>query len=178
VVYDGAGRVFDTDSRVQAADRVPITADAGTVSFWAQPQWDSGNPDHATFVQIGETGLRIVKDGSFLRFEYTDSNGDNALGGVTNIGDWGSGDWRYVAATWQSGTLALYVDGQQVFVSTPDEPPPFQADPRLYVGSTVATNGGPVAPAQLSHLTVANRTLSSDEIRALFEAGADPITRR
>jgi hypothetical protein len=173
VVYDGAGRVFDTESRVQVADAGAVTGNAGTISFWAKPEWDSGNPDHANFVQLGENGLRVVKDGNFLRFEYTDSSGDNALGGVADISAWQAGEWRYVSATWQGSTLSLYIDGQQVFLNSPGVPP-FQSNPRLYVGSVEVTNGGPVAPAQLSYLTLVNRNLSSDEIRALFESGPPP----
>ena len=174
VVYDGASRVFDTGSRVQVGDAGAITGNAGTMSFWAKPEWDSGNADRASFVQLGENGLRIVKDGNFLRFEYTDVNGDNQLGGAADISEWPTGDWRYVTTTWQGSTLALYIDGQQVFLNTPGVAPPFSSNPRIYVGSLEATNGGPVAPAQLSILTLMNRPLSSDEIRAKFASGPPP----
>lgn len=170
VVYDGGDRVFDTTSRQQITDRRPITGDAGSISFWAQPQWESGNEDRASFVQIGENGLRIVKDGDFLRFEYTDAHGDNQLGGVADISNWQAGQWRYIAASWQGGALALYVDGQRMRLTTPTEPPPVQNDPRLYVG-TVTADGVQAPPSQVGLLNVMNRALTAGEIAAIHQKG-------
>jgi len=170
VVYEGGDRVFDTTARQQITDRRSITGDAGTIAFWAQPQWENGNEDRASFVQIGENGLRIVKDGNFLRFEYTNANGDNELGGAADISNWQAGDWRYIAATWQGGALALYVDGQRMRLTTPSAPPPVQNDPRLYVGSTTP-DGMAAAPAQMTDLEVSVIPRTLAEIRAKAQQG-------
>jgi hypothetical protein len=172
VAYDGAGQTFDTQSRVAVAQVGTVTAAAGTMSFWMKPEWESDNPDHANFVQLGESGMRLVKDGKNLRFEYTNTSGDNALGGIADMSGWPTGDWRYLTATWQDGSLALYVDGEQIFVNAPDLPPPPEQYPKLYVGSTPRAAGPPVPMAQLSDIVVMNRSLSNDEILALFAAGA------
>jgi hypothetical protein len=170
VVYDGGDRVFDTNSRQQITDRRQISGDAGTISFWAQPQWENGNEDRASFVQIGENGLRLVKDGNFLRFEYTNAHGDNELGGIADVSNWPQGEWRYIAATWQNGALALYVDGQRMRLTTPSEPPPAQSDPRLYVGSVTA-DGMQAAPATLTNLEVAKIARKPIEIQAAAQKG-------
>lgn len=170
VVYQGGDRVFDTSDRQQITDRRAITGEAGSISFWTQPQWEAGNADRASFVQIGENGLRIVKDGDNLRFEYTNSHGDNELGGVADISGWQAGEWRYIAGTWQGGSLVLYVDGQRMKLTTPTEPPPVQSDPRLYVGS-VAGNGNPSAPAQMTGLEVSNAPMTLAQIAAAVKKG-------
>jgi hypothetical protein len=169
VVYEGGERVFDTTSRQQITDRRPISGDAGSISFWAQPQWEAGNEDRASFVQIGENGLRIVKDGDYLRFEYTNAHGDNEVGGVADISNWQPGEWRYIAASWQGGNLFLYVDGQRMKVTTPVEPPPPLNDPRLYVGSS--TSGMPSAPAQMTNLTVSKMPITLSQIAQNFGKG-------
>lgn len=174
VAYDGADQVFDAQSRVAVGDIGAITAAAGTMSFWLKPEWESGNPDHANFVQLGEQGLRVVKDGKYLRFEYTNTGGDNELGGTADTTEWPSGDWRYVTATWQDGTLSLYVDGQQMYVNVPGLPPPVENAPRLYIGSFPPADGSLVPPAQLAQLIVLNRSLSNDEIQNLFGSARPP----
>lgn len=173
VAYDGATRVFDTAQPVQI-EADTVVGNTGSMAFWARPEWDEGNTDPARFVQLGDTGLRIVKDGSFLRLEYTDINGDNALGGVADLGLWQSGEWRYVTATWQDGTFSLYLDGERVFMNAPPVPPPLRNDPRIYVGSIPVPGGEPIAPAQLAQLQVLARYMSPDEIRARFATLVPP----
>src|SRR2546427_707965 len=45
----------------------------GSVSFWFQPQWQKGNQDDATLVEIADGQLRPVKNVNFLRLEFTDN---------------------------------------------------------------------------------------------------------
>src|SRR5581483_1941916 len=170
IVYYGADQVFDSRSRVAVGDIGAITANAGAMSFWLKPEWESGDPDHASFVQLGENGLRVVKDGKYLRFEYTNATGDNEFGGTADTSEWPTGDWRHVAATWQDGTLSLYVDGQEMHVNVPGLPPPFETNPKLYVGSVYSAGSEPIPPAQLARLVVLSRSLSSEEVQDLFES--------
>src|SRR5262249_29446012 len=113
---------------------------------------------------------RVVKDGKYLRFEYTNAAGNNELGGTADTSEWPTGDWRHVTATWEDGTLALYVDGQPVYVNVPTVPPPVETNPKLYVGSLSPADGQPTPPAQLARLVVLGRSLSSEEVQELFQS--------
>lgn len=171
VAYDGGpDHVFSTTSQVQVPDAANITGDAGTVSFWLKPEWGPNSQDDATFVQLGDSGLQVVKNVNFLRFEYIDSNGtENGLG--TNIGDWQQDQWRQVTATWTNGNLSLYVDGQLISQNRYQNPPTFGEETKLLVGSDFP---GPVAPGQVSNLTVLNRDSSATEVSQQFLSGARP----
>jgi hypothetical protein len=171
VAYDGgADHVFSTKSQTQVPDAANITGDAGTVSFWVKPEWGPNSQDDATFVQLGDSGLQVVKNVNFLRFEYIDQNGtENGLG--TNIGEWPDQQWRQVTATWTNGNLALYVDGQLISQNRYQYPPTFGQETKLLVGSNFP---GPVAPGQMSNLTVLNRDSSATEVANSFQSGARP----
>ncbi len=171
VAYDGgADHVFNTKSQIQVPDAANITGDAGTVSFWVKPQWGPNSQDDATFVQLGDSGLQVVKNVNFLRFEYIDQNGtENGLG--TNLGEWPDQQWRQVTATWTNGSLALYVDGQLISQNHYQYPPTFGQETKLLVGSNFP---GPVAPGELSNLTVLNRDSSATEVSNNFQSGPRP----
>jgi len=165
VAYDGADRIFDTASRTEVPEAAEINDKAGTISFWFQPEWQHSNQDNAGFVQLGDSGLQIIKEGNYLRFQYTDGTG----GGAVDISNWEAGAWRQVTATWVDNTLSLYLDGEKVFVNHASTPPDFHGTaPRLYVGSGFPNA---VALGQLSNLTVLNRGASSDEAKQMFQSG-------
>lgn len=172
VVYDGgADAVFDTGSQVKVDDAGAVSGEAGTIAFWVEPQWQHDGPSEATFVQLGDNGLQIVKQGDTLRFQYVDNNGE-VFGGGGDIANWQAGDWRHVAATWMGGTLALYIDGAQIFLNGAP-PPPDLSNATIYVGSALA-GGAPAAPGKVSYLTILNRTASGEEITQMFESGGAP----
>jgi hypothetical protein len=53
------------------------------------------------------------------------------------------------------------------------EPPQFSEETRLYVGSFFP-GGSPIAPAELSYLTVANRPVSGAEVQDAFRNPPPP----
>jgi hypothetical protein len=171
-VFDGSGRSFDSTTRQQVTQTADLSPSGGTIAFWTKPEWDTGNLDHANFLQLGDSGLRLVKDGNFLRFEYTNATGDNELGGVADISSWQSGQWRYITATWQNSQLSLYIDGQQQFLNTPPNAPPFDQSMKIYIGSLESTNGGPVAPAQIVDPVVTRSPWTVDEVQQHLESSA------
>jgi hypothetical protein len=173
VAYEGgATHTFSTNAHVQVADAGPISGESGTVSFWLRPGWESKSEADATFVMLGDSGMQIVKNVNFLRFEYVDSTGvERALG--TDIAAWQAGEWRQVTATWDYGSMQLYVDGKLVSKGGYPDPPDFQEETKLYVGSKLKRNT-PIAPGELSYLTVLNRSSSADEIGSSFESGPRP----
>lgn len=171
VAYDGGlEKVFPTDSQEEVADAGPIAGGAGTVSFWIKPEWAPGDQNDATFIQLGDSGMEVMKNVSFLRFQYHDSNGvEHGLGAP--LGEWPPGQWRHVAAAWVNGQLMLYVDGRMVSQGRYATPPEFQAETKLYVGSAFAS-GAPASPAQITGLRVLNRDAGAGEIGEQFHAGA------
>ena len=175
VAYDGADQVFDTGSQVEITDAGTISGDAGTISFWIKPEWKRGSREDANFVQLGDSGLQILKEGNSMRFQYTDSTG-NMYGGGADVSDWQAGNWRHVTATWTGSTLSLYVDGGQVFLNGSPTPPDLHSDTTLYVGSAFPS-GIPAAAGQLSHLTVLNRQATAAEVAQMYQSGGGPPNR-
>jgi hypothetical protein len=171
VLYDSGDHLFDTASQVELTDAGSINAQAGTLSFWVQPEWQPNNGDAVSFMQLGDSGLQIMKNGSQLRFGLSDGSG--LQGGSADIGNWQAGEWRQVTVTWADNALSLYIDGQQQLNGAP-VPPEFQQNLRLYVGGSAFPDRPAVALAQLAYVTVLNRDASRDEVRQMFESGVPP----
>jgi hypothetical protein len=170
VAYEsGPDRMFDTGVYQEVQDAGRISPDGGMVSFWIQPEWSHNSEDSADLMRLGETGLQLLKEGSFLRFQYVDANGAEQ-GGDADIGQWQDGEWHHVIATWTGDAMYLYVDGGQAFADQGLTRPAAQSDPRLIVGSKFPEGTG-VALAAMSHVSIINRPASGDEVRQMFEAG-------
>src|SRR6185295_5119290 len=168
VLYDSGDHVFDTASQVELTDAGSINGQAGTLSFWVQPEWQPNNGDAVSFMQLGDSGLQIMKNGSQLRLGLSDGSG--LQGGGADIGNWQAGEWRQVTVTWADNALSLYIDGQPQVNGAP-VPPQFQENLRLYVGGSAFPDRPAVALAQLAYVTVLNRDSSRDEVRQMFESG-------
>jgi hypothetical protein len=169
-VFESAGGAhFDVTKQIEVADASGLGPTGGTLSFWMRPDWDEGNHDDATFVQLGDSGVFVTKVGDSLRFEVTDETGvEQDLD--FPISSWERGHWRYIAATWDNGTYALYVDGKLTAEQSFTNPADFQQDTRVYVGTDAAADTA-VAPAVVNRLTVLNRGVSPGEVASGFRAG-------
>jgi hypothetical protein len=172
VTYDSGDHVFDTAAQVEVTDAGAINGQAGTLSFWVQPEWQPNNGDAVSFVQLGENGVQITKNGNQLRLGLGDGNGWQGAVGA-DIGDWKAGDWRQVTLTWADSGLSLYIDGQPQMNGAP-LPPEFQKELRLFVGGSAFPDRPAVALAQLAYVNVLNRDASGDEVRQMFESGGPP----
>jgi hypothetical protein len=165
----GPDRMFDTGVYQEVDDAGRISADGGMASFWIQPEWSHNREDSADLMRLGETGLQLLKEGSFLRFQYVDANGAEQ-GGDADIGQWQDGEWHHVIATWTGDAMYLYVDGGQAFANQGLTRPPAQSDPRLIVGSKFPEGTG-IALAAMSDVNIPNRSASGEEVRKMFESG-------
>ena len=77
IVYDGgADKVFDTAAQVKIDDAGAVSGAAATIAFWIEPQWQRDGPSEATFVQLGDNGLQIFKQGDMLRLQYVANDGE------------------------------------------------------------------------------------------------------
>jgi len=172
VAYESKpNETFDTGSQADLTDAGPISGDAGTVAFWLKPEWGPTSQDDASFVQFGDSSLQVMKNVNYLRFEYIDPRSGQEYGVGTNIGDWQTGDWRHITATWTGSSLALYVDGKLVSQERFPSPPDFQNETRVYVGSSFPS-GASAAPGMMTQMTVLNRSASGPEVSRWYGAGA------
>lgn len=93
-----------------------IEAGEGTIEFWIKPNWDGNDGlDHDFFAVHSGAGnlnsLLLKKDGA-NNFRYMTWDGTATESGLfTSIADWATGEWHHLAVTWNSGFIALYIDG-------------------------------------------------------------------
>jgi hypothetical protein len=172
VVYDsGAERQFDTGSQTELTDVGKISGEAGSMAFWLRPEWSGDDQNDAIFLQLGDSGMHIRKNVTYLRFEVTGQDGqEQGLGYY--IGDWKPGEWHQVVGTWVGGVFVLFIDGKPVSQRVLSDLPDFQDETRVYVGSNLPAEN--TAIGGLSHVKVLNRPLGPAEVAALFDAADRP----
>ncbi|MBI3783263.1 MAG: hypothetical protein HY270_07665 [Deltaproteobacteria bacterium] len=164
----GVDKSYALDKRTEITDADKLGGPMGTVSFWVKPQWEAGNQDNATFLQIGDGGLRFMKVGDTLRFEYPDKNGVQQGIGI-GIGTLQSGQWHLVTGTWTDSTNTLLVDGRPTLVNADAQPPDFQSGTNVFVG-----NGGASAPGEVAGVKISNFPSSAGAIAQQFQSGPHP----
>ncbi|MEW6273238.1 MAG: LamG-like jellyroll fold domain-containing protein, partial [Thermodesulfobacteriota bacterium] len=172
VVFESeAGEAYDTASAVE----VPLEdgfPPRGTFSFWLNPSWGGTSQDDASFVNVADGRLRLVKNVSFLRFEAVDDQGF-ADGVGLRITDWAPEDWHFVTGTWDEGVITLYVDGVlvgQKFIPWLDVP----EDSKLVLGSRFPP-GRPVAIGTMTTFALQERPLSADAVGRKFQRTPPPL---
>jgi hypothetical protein len=161
------GERFPIASPMEASELAHgLGGPTGNVSFWFQPQWSEGNQDDASFVEIADGRIRVLKNVDFLRFEFVDDQGvEHGLG--ASITDWKPGDWHQIAATWDGGAAQLYFDGVLVRETVVDAPLVLPEQPRMFVGSDFPEYR-PVATGVVGGVQADARPLSPDEVRKRF----------
>ena len=167
VTYDGGNEtVFATHEFVDAADDVPVSGQAGSVSFWVDPQWKGRSEDDANLIDVGNGALRVTKNVDFLRFEFTDTNGQQGAIGAP-IPRWQAGQDHLVTVTWNGSQKQLYIDGKMVSQGAESTAINLPDATTLRVGSAFAGQR-PVASASISGLQLLTRPLSQPEITDIF----------
>jgi hypothetical protein len=161
------GEQYPTNTPVEAPQLAEkLGGQRGSVSFWFQPQWQEGNQDDASLIDIADGQIRLVKNVTFLRLEFMDSEGA-AHGIGAPITDWTAGEWHQITGSWDRGTFKLYVDGEIVRETTIDSPFFLPGKPRMLVGSDYPQNR-PVAPGMMGGLEVHRRPLSPYDVMKRF----------
>jgi hypothetical protein len=170
VPYDvwAAGERFATATPVDASPLARrLGGSSGSVSFWFQPRWNDGSQDDASFLEIADGSVRVVKNVDYLRFEFVDEAGvEHGLGAP--ITDWKPGEWHQVAGSWDGHTVALYFDGGLVRQAEIDAPLVLPDGPRMRLGSDFP-DYRPVAAGVVGGVRVNDRPLSADELRKRFD---------
>jgi hypothetical protein len=170
VPYDvwAAGERFATATPVDASELARrLGGSSGSVSFWFQPRWNDGNQDDASFLEIADGSVRVVKNVDYLRLEFVDEDGvEHGLGAP--ISDWKPGEWHQVAGSWDGLTVALYFDGGLVRQAEIDAPLVLPDGPRMRLGSDFP-DYRPIAAGVVGGVRVNDRPLSSDDVRKRFD---------
>ena len=161
------GERFPIGSPMEASELArALGGPSGSVSFWFQPQWSAGNQDDASFLEIADGRLRVLKNVDFLRFELVDDDGvEHGLGAP--ITDWKPGEWHQIAVTWDGGTAQLYVDGALVREAVVEASVVLPEQPRMLVGSDYPEYR-PAAAGIVGGVEADGRALSPDEVRQRF----------
>lgn len=167
--------IFDSGDSGQYATNTPTVVDdlehiagtSGTLSFWLQPQWGDGSVDDASFLELGDGRLRVLKNVNFLRFEWTGDGGETGGLGVP-IASWKDGEWHAVTTTWSGNSYALYVDGQLVSSKSGAGRVELTPDTTLTVGSNYPESR-PIAPGTIARVDVRNRPLGPGEIANAYK---------
>jgi len=169
VPYDvwAEGERFATATPVDASELARrLGGSSGSVSFWFQPQWNDGSQDDASFLEIADGSVRVVKNVDYLRFEFVDEDGvEHGLGAP--ITDWKPGEWHQVAGSWDGQTVALYFDGGLVRQAEIGTPLVLPDGPRMLLGSDFP-DYRPVAAGVVGGVRVNDRPLSADDVRQRF----------
>lgn len=95
-----------------------ISSEKGTVTFWIKPEdWKPNGKQFNIFfsARTVESNMFIYKypgENFCLLEEYKNKSYGNTMAG-TNIGNWITGEWHFIACTWTANEFRLYVDGKQ-----------------------------------------------------------------
>ncbi|HUI66736.1 MAG TPA: family 10 glycosylhydrolase [Nitrospirota bacterium] len=153
---------------------------AGCVSFWVRPHWDESDKASHTFLsfpwQDGKMGYFTFSRG------WWEPNGAGLTYLIGNNQDYSNmarkiryekGEWTHLTAVWKSGTpgyIRLYVNGILAAQDT-RYTGGYRPGKELYLGSDQGTPlaNGRWADVDFAELAFVRRTLTDQEIRALYE---------
>jgi hypothetical protein len=171
--HTGQGLVASAPARLEYAD-VALRSAAGTIELWLAPAWATDDGLNHHLVTWGyDHGLLLFRDANqrlrliINRFGTADSPPlEKGVG--YDFSSAVAGTWYHVAVTWQTGELALYVDGNRV-ARTTDTSVLAGQSANVAIGSE--GNVGH-AEAVLDDLRTWSVALPPDEIRARHAAGS------
>ncbi|MCG8591361.1 MAG: LamG domain-containing protein [Proteobacteria bacterium] len=159
-----------------------MSAAVGSVSFWVKTTsqaeeilyYGSTSSDGNGFGGQEELHVNLTPSGGLQLFiEESDGSGDRR---VTSASSYADGQWHHVAATWDAGATALYVDGGAPAggetVTGPGSPATFAFSSRHRLGKPAASQRE--FQGQVDELALWDRVLSEAEAAAQFEAATVP----
>lgn len=177
-----SGAVFGTDSKVVVPDAGHINNQAGSISFWMQPEWEGSEVTDAFLADLEiphtwRNRLRIMKNGGWLRFMFFDNTGDESGTGA-DITKWMPGEWHHVTANWgepdPSGAhrLSLYVDGTEIGSNLYAGEMEYPSGGALIIGNSFVGQHG--ARSAITSFEVYQNPLAPDRIQSLAAQPPEP----
>ncbi|OFV83990.1 MAG: hypothetical protein A2W26_09130 [Acidobacteria bacterium RBG_16_64_8] len=133
------GLTFTDSSMLAFPDAGNASGEGGTISFEIEPQWAGADETNNSLVQIRREHqwsdrLELVKNGRYLRFIVTDSEGHEADISV-RIDQWPAGERHDIQAQWGKGLTTLWIDGEPVGSNVYSGNLRFSGGTPLYLGS-------------------------------------------
>ncbi|MFH1506186.1 MAG: LamG domain-containing protein, partial [archaeon] len=165
-----------------------IDADEGTIAFWVKSNASWGqDEDWAFFSSTNHTrcrGFEIWRDrNGITKFTYhgttlsggpgSDCQPEGAVSAGVDNSDWRAGEWHHIAATWNSTTSALFLDGERAIQRTYG-PRTFQTTNRMQLGNLLprAQRYGP--NSTMDEFIIYDKVLDVDEIKDIYKK-SDPV---
>jgi hypothetical protein len=137
----GQGVVIDGNDTLWYDVANNLMREGGAIEFWLKPFWNGDSAATYTVFELGDATvwynrMLITKDGlSNFRFIIWSPTREYGVG--SNVGHWLAGQWHRVKVTWNTTSIALYLD--DTLVDRQDGIQlPASLDQRMYVGSRSA----------------------------------------
>ena len=168
------------DSASRNAERLTYPASGnlqtaqGSISLWVKVEYSPDSTASRPFFDsrtTADSGIYIYRNTSdklVLQIGNGTTHKESISSGTMN---WTTDAWHHIAATWDSQSQKLYLDGT-LLASTATPVVPTQFNNNFSIGSNVAA--GPAATAFLADAAIYNRVLSATEISTLFNRTAPP----
>ncbi|MDP8214392.1 MAG: LamG domain-containing protein [Candidatus Euphemobacter frigidus] len=140
----------------------------GTVEFWFQPHWNSGEHPQETFSFLRTrpfhgNGFCMSKDGANnYRFFISSPTGESgvAYGVGSQLKE---NNWYYMTATWNPDEICLYLNGEPVDSEGENKNRPTAAPQILCIGHS--ESGGQEVKGVIDEFKISSFAKSRDEIR-------------
>jgi len=168
VVVDGNSVDFTDQAQYSLPAEGHVDGEMGTIAFEIEPHWSGADETNNSLLQIRdehqwENNLQLVKNYNSLRFIIIDEAGVETNINVY-IDNWQADQSHRVTATWGEAQMALYIDGQQVGMTTLPNDLAFGDATPIHVGSDFPGTQYAGANSRISNLTIYGRPLSAGEI--------------
>ncbi|WP_414838296.1 LamG domain-containing protein [Candidatus Nanosalina sp. VS9-1] len=166
------GYGFDKSSGDNVSFPDSPVLDLSTVSVfaWIRPRNPTSNGVDGVVVKGGSSTRNYQLDiDSSQGLAWYDENGGSLHSGVMPE----QGKWTHVGATFQNGTLKLYVDGE--LVATEEGRPSLPSSSES--GAVGTDNHGNFFDGDISDIRIYNRSLQASEIQALYDWGSGDYAR-
>lgn len=166
----GLGAHLDTTDILRYLSAENINAQSGTVEFWIKPDWNGNNGQEHAIMDFGEYPFFISLRRIYEWVEILVGVGEDGnlwYGAGSQIADWKAGDWRHLAFTWDSSSVAAYFDGVRVGDAIPKVPLPEIDKDFFQLGVPWGDGIGGV----IDEFRISNRARTAAEINQSFQFG-------
>ncbi len=161
-----------------------INPNTGTVEMWVKPHWNNGSSTRVFFDYYVDTNsiIRLQKTSTNKLQLFYIRSGANYTATSNSSVTWTNGTWMHLAATWNSTTAKLYVNGQNLSSTNstyfcdpnlPCDPPWGGRSPKIGFGATTETNPSNYADVSLDEARLSSYVRTSSEISSSYNATSE-----
>lgn len=164
--YWGQAVNFNGNSYLNCSNSADLTLkDGGTISVWVKSTGVS--TAWATIVGKGRYSWRLCRNNAtnFVSFHFNSPSYEYQANGDITVID---GQWHHLAATYDGGSIRLYVDGQLDASVLTSEPVNERTDP-VYIGNR--SDAARYWMGQIDDVRIYRFAMGPEEIRLLYQEG-------